>query len=322
MFPHQFDLSRCAGAPPDMYSSVGQDWGLPLYNWPEMKHEGFRWWKERLRVAEELYHLYRLDHVVGFYRIWAIPKGLPATQGAFEPADEKLWILQGEELLRMMLECCEMMPIAEDLGTVPDEVKLSLHKLGICGTKVLRWERFWSRKSDGMNSCNCFISDELILVGYPFVPLEMYNVDSMSTVGTHDSELLKEWWTKKDNGDAVIEYCKCKGWPVPVVGSELTVQQHLEILQNSHRTPSLFHINPIQEYFAAFDALRSQDSGLCNSSIPKLSQDDPRLERVNVPGTVSDFNWTYRFRLTLEETMRLCLHGFSKMMYDLLRNNA
>ena len=69
--PENFILGLSAGAPPDMYSPEGQNWGFPIYNWQAQSKDGFLWWKARLKTAEKYYHAYRIDHVLGFFRIWA-----------------------------------------------------------------------------------------------------------------------------------------------------------------------------------------------------------------------------------------------------------
>jgi 4-alpha-glucanotransferase len=69
--PENFHLELSAGAPPDMYSPGGQNWGFPTYNWQAQTQDGFTWWKARLKVAEKYYQAYRIDHVLGFFRIWA-----------------------------------------------------------------------------------------------------------------------------------------------------------------------------------------------------------------------------------------------------------
>ena len=69
-----FDTGRAAGAPPDMYSQLGQNWGFPLYRWDEIERQGYSFWKDRLVSADRFYTLYRIDHVLGFFRIWAIDK--------------------------------------------------------------------------------------------------------------------------------------------------------------------------------------------------------------------------------------------------------
>jgi len=69
-----FDTERAAGAPPDMYSRLGQNWGFPLYRWDAIERRGYSFWKERLVCADAFYSMYRIDHVLGFFRIWAIGK--------------------------------------------------------------------------------------------------------------------------------------------------------------------------------------------------------------------------------------------------------
>jgi 4-alpha-glucanotransferase len=70
-----FDLDFTAGAPPDMYSRLGQNWGFPLYRWEVLEKEGYSFWKERLSSADQFYSLFRIDHVLGFFRIWAVDIG-------------------------------------------------------------------------------------------------------------------------------------------------------------------------------------------------------------------------------------------------------
>jgi len=69
--PEIFFQELSAGAPPDMYSPDGQNWGFPIYNWEAQEQENYTWWKRRLAVAEKYYKAYRIDHVLGFFRIWA-----------------------------------------------------------------------------------------------------------------------------------------------------------------------------------------------------------------------------------------------------------
>lgn len=73
-FPHLFHRNLRAGAPPDMFSYTGQNWGFPIYNWDALESEGYRWWKQRLQRADLFYHAFRIDHVLGFFRIWALPE--------------------------------------------------------------------------------------------------------------------------------------------------------------------------------------------------------------------------------------------------------
>lgn len=82
-----FSLSDRAGAPPDMFSYSGQNWGFPTYRWDVLEQDGFKWWRDRLAEAAKFYHAYRIDHVLGFFRIWAIPEcERTGILGHFSPA--------------------------------------------------------------------------------------------------------------------------------------------------------------------------------------------------------------------------------------------
>jgi 4-alpha-glucanotransferase len=82
-----FDLTGIAGAPPDMFSPDGQNWGFPIYDWESLGREGYRWWKDRLKQAGKFFHVFRIDHVLGFFRIWRIPQGeVTGLLGRFSPS--------------------------------------------------------------------------------------------------------------------------------------------------------------------------------------------------------------------------------------------
>ncbi|WP_079989399.1 4-alpha-glucanotransferase [Candidatus Protochlamydia phocaeensis] len=257
-----FDLNYSAGSPPDMFSKDGQNWGFPIYNWEQINQEGFRWWIDRLQWASRYYHIYRLDHIVGFFRIWAIPRGLTGKDGYFIPRDPATWIDHGQRILLTMMRECDMLPIGEDLGVVPLEVRACLSALGICGTRVMRWERMWREDSR-------------------FIPTQSYSPDAMTTVSTHDSEPLQLWW--QNNEEEAQSYAHFKGWTYQPI---LSRDHHREILWDSHHSSSLFHINLLQEYLAL---------------IPGLTWPSLEDERINVPGILSDQNWSYRFKPTIEE---------------------
>ncbi|MCB1190353.1 MAG: 4-alpha-glucanotransferase [Leptospiraceae bacterium] len=78
-----FNLELKAGAPPDYFSKDGQNWGFPIINWDAMKTENYKWWRDRLKYLENFYHLYRIDHVLGMYRIWAVPSGMETARYGF-----------------------------------------------------------------------------------------------------------------------------------------------------------------------------------------------------------------------------------------------
>ena len=161
-----------------------------------------------------------------------------------------------------MLQSSPMLPIGEDLGVVPENVRSTLKDLGISGTKVMRWERVWNE--DGR-----------------FIEIKDYIPQSLTTVSTHDSDTLPLWW--KNAAQESQFYAKFKGW---IWQEYITRDQQIAILKDSHHTTSLFHINLLQEYLALFK---------------DLSYDNPNEERINLPGTINNTNWCYRFKPTVEE---------------------
>ena len=85
--PKYFNLNGQAGAPPDPFSADGQNWGFPTYNWDEMLKDNCQWWVRRFRKMAEYFDAYRIDHVLGFFRIWEIPMPEKSgLMGQFAPA--------------------------------------------------------------------------------------------------------------------------------------------------------------------------------------------------------------------------------------------
>jgi len=244
-----FDLSKNVGAPPDMYNDQGQDWGFPLYRWENHKKDHYQWWKSRLKAHESFYHLFRLDHLVGFFRLWTLP------EKRFIPETAAQWQSLGEEILRAIVPSTTMLPIGEDLGDVPDLVRSSMQKLGIPGIKVLRWERKW--KEHGQ-----------------FRTPTSFSPESISTLSTHDSSMMRAWWEEEPESSKQMATDLGLSWQ-PILLPETL----FSLLELCHRSSSLFHINPLNEYLSLFEEL-------CP---PK------REDRINTPGTTSENNWTYRY---------------------------
>ncbi|HSX04392.1 MAG TPA: 4-alpha-glucanotransferase [Rhabdochlamydiaceae bacterium] len=260
-----FDLNLQAGSPPDIYSTLGQAWGFPIMRWDMMEKENYSWWKERLLHASNFYDIYRLDHVIGLFRIWAVPLNKTANEGFYIPSNENLWNDQGKKNLMKLVSHSQMLPIAEDLGVVRPSMREVLKSLGICGTKVMRWERKWEEDKS-------------------FIPFNEYPPLSLTTVSTHDSETLELWW--RDEPEEAKVFAQFKGWQY---SPKLTFDQRKEILWDSHHTPSLFHVNLLQEYLSLF---------------PNFDWNSPEEERINVPGKVMPTNWTYRFKPSVEEILQ------------------
>jgi 4-alpha-glucanotransferase len=172
---HQFRLDIAVGAPPDAFSTTGQNWGMPLYQWDTLAADDFRWLRERARRSADLFDGYRVDHVVGFYRTYGRSK--TTGEALFSPADEPAQLALGERLLDVFWSAGAEI-IAEDLGTVPDFVRASLARKGVPGFRVFRWERHWHTE------------------GHPFRDPSVYPRVSVAASGTHDTEPQAVWWER------------------------------------------------------------------------------------------------------------------------------
>ena len=87
LYPELFHMDSQAGAPPDAFSADGQNWGFPTYNWEKMAEDGYSWWKARFAKMAEYFDVFRIDHLLGFFRIWEIPLWTRSgLDGYFSPA--------------------------------------------------------------------------------------------------------------------------------------------------------------------------------------------------------------------------------------------
>ena len=85
--PYYFNMNGQAGVPPDAFSTNGQNWGFPTYNWDVMEKDDYQWWQKRFRKMAEYFTAYRIDHILGFFRIWEIPShSVHGLLGQFVPA--------------------------------------------------------------------------------------------------------------------------------------------------------------------------------------------------------------------------------------------
>lgn len=261
-YRHYFNFELSVGSPPDKdFTPEGQDWQLPAYNWKAIEDDEFSWWKMRLKCAQPFYHMYRVDHVIGFFRVWAMKWGKKPKTGAYVPSEPELWLSHGIKVLSMLLKSSPMLPIGEDLlKGLPQMIRDCLSALGICGTRVARWE---------------------ILGDGNTIPFSLYHPLSVSTLSTHDTDLFESWWKKAPKQARPL--AKYKGWSYPCT---IDKKKRFEILRDIHHSSSLFHINLLQEYLAFF---------------PKFTHSNLSEERINFPGTISPRNWSYRFIPSVEE---------------------
>ena len=176
---NEFRFDATIGVPPDAFSETGQDWGLPPWRWEVMEASGYTWMRNRARRYSGLYDGYRIDHLVGLYRMYVRPIDKSRTN-FFEPADEASQLQLGEALVEILrgqhLSPEPQAPrpevFAEDLGSIPPFVRDSMTRLQLPGVKVLRWEKHWD------------------LDGAPPIDPATFPELSVATTGTHDIEPL------------------------------------------------------------------------------------------------------------------------------------
>ncbi|MET0634971.1 MAG: 4-alpha-glucanotransferase [Chitinophagaceae bacterium] len=95
--PSLYNMEEQAGAPPDDFAVNGQNWGFPTYNWKKMQEDGFAWWKKRFEQMSEYFDAFRIDHILGFFRIWTIPlSSVQGIMGHFSPCIPVHYVEFGE----------------------------------------------------------------------------------------------------------------------------------------------------------------------------------------------------------------------------------
>ncbi|MEZ4460284.1 MAG: 4-alpha-glucanotransferase [bacterium] len=158
-----------AGVPPDYFSATGQKWGNPLYNWPALEADGFRWWIRRVQRALDLCDLVRIDHFRGFESYWAVPEEAPnAIIGEWRNGP-------GDALFKAIHDALGAVPfIAEDLGIITDAVVALRDRNNLPGMKILQFA------FDGNPN-------------HPFLP-HTYPERCVAYTGTHDNDTSRGWY--------------------------------------------------------------------------------------------------------------------------------
>jgi len=177
---YDFRLDLESGAPPDAFSAEGQKWGLPAPNWENQISNNFEWWRLKIKKFEEVYDIVRIDHMVGFFRTWVIPKD-KNIKPDFDILDPVKQEERGRNFLKTIISSTNMLVVAEDLGVIPDYVRKVLKELDVCGYKVMRWEKDGEKYIDPSNY-------------YPI---------SLATTSTHDTEPMKSWWETIDKNEKI-----------------------------------------------------------------------------------------------------------------------
>jgi 4-alpha-glucanotransferase len=169
-WPELFRDDVVAGVPPDAFTSRGQLWGNPIYDWPALRRRRYRWWVERLRRTFELFDVARIDHFRAFVAYWAVPRGAADARGgrwARGPGRAVFDAAQAE-LGRLAL-------IAEDLGVITPAVTALRESLGLPGMVVLQFA-FDPTNPGGVHDP------------------DRHRAGQVLYTGTHDNDTLRGWW--------------------------------------------------------------------------------------------------------------------------------
>ncbi len=293
--PDEFVLDWCGGAPPEPYfkddaftQKWGQNWGIPLYHWDKMRANNFEWWRERVRAVRRIFHLFRIDHVLGFYRIYAFP-WRPRKNKQFFPLDWNQMLertggraphfvprndetaetreankREGEEFLRVVLEGAgTTRVIGEDLGVVPDYVRPNLRALGIAGFKIPQWESH----------------------GEQVTPGSEYERLSVATYTTHDHKPIRALW------EEAFEH--------PTATSEQSRFDLEKVAVFAGFNPTTDQVDFEKDFYPAImEALFKSEAWIAIVMITDLLA---RKYRFNIPGTKANLNWTRRIRRSLAQ---------------------
>jgi 4-alpha-glucanotransferase len=293
-----FDLNWSGGAPPEKVFKVdpftekwGQNWGIPNYRWDELSRHNYDWWRTRVGNIQKVFHLYRIDHVLGFFRIYSFP-WTPDHNAEFLPLDEKEAATktggrlpgfkahpddtpehqaanqaQGEEILRIVLESSgDTTVIAEDLGVVPHYVPRTLQLLGIPGFRI----PMFFRDNHGAYDDPKY---------YPRL--------SVAQPSTHDHPPIAAAWAEcwanieqskdvennRNELKRILEFVGLKDRQPPREFTEEIREGYLRIVLNSSSWLALFQITDVFGWTARF----------------------------NTPGSISSSNWSYRLVPTVAD---------------------
>ncbi|MBI2388248.1 MAG: 4-alpha-glucanotransferase [Deltaproteobacteria bacterium] len=264
-----FFVDATLGVPGDALAPDGQDWGLPAYDWGAMDKDDLAWVRRRSAHMGRLFDRFRVDHLVGYYRMYVRPR----TGGApfWMPDQEPLQIARGEKVLDAIVSAARGVGahvIAEDLGTIPPFVRASLARLQVPGYKVMMWERDGDVFRDPAS--------------YPHL--------SLATSGTHDTVTMATWWETMpfdERRHALRDIPQLRAVAEGRDVDQLTPRVHDALLDALYAAGSELTLLPIQDLWGSKDRINVPGVvGAMNWSwrmpmtIDELRKHDPTARRM------------------------------------------
>ncbi|MFM8551782.1 MAG: 4-alpha-glucanotransferase [Nitrospiraceae bacterium] len=280
VFQDVLALTVDSGCPPDAFALEGQNWGFPPMDPHRLKASRYRLFVELLRSNLANGGALRLDHVMGLFRLFWIPQGLPASEGTYVayPFEDLLGILALESMRH------RVMIVGEDLGTVPDEVRASLAAAGVLSYRVLYFER----QADGR-----------------WKDPSAYPNQAVAVVTTHDLPTLAGYWSGQD-----LEIRRGLGllpdertWRQAQEEREQDGRRLLDALQAEGLWPEQDRTGPLPPMTEALASAMHLFLARTPCWVVLTALDDVVGERLqtNVPGTLDEYpNWSRKLTLPLD----------------------
>jgi len=309
--PELFNLDSSTGAPPDFFSTEGQNWGFPTYNWETMAKDDYAWWKARLRKMSEYFDAYRIDHILGFFRIWEIPIYCSGgSQGHFNPAlpyrkeeiDALDLPIEGLFLPDPRNPGCFQPCISPDKSSL-DDVRKSRFESLYTDFFYHRNDSFWERNAmrklpellgaTGMLACGedlGMVPDCVggVMARERILSLEMACIEkgrpwpelSVCATSSHDMPTLR---MQHAEAIGINEHSD----PTAIYDADLPAWEVRRMLWAHLSSASMLAIFPIQDWIAMDDRFRRRDY---------------MSERINHPANPNN-HWRFRIHFSLSELL-------------------
>jgi 4-alpha-glucanotransferase len=263
------------GAPPDLINTSGQSWGVTTFSPSGLISQGFAGFLDILRSTMRHAGGVRIDHVMGLARLWVVPHGMSAADGAYVhfPFEDMLRLVKIESRRHRAIV------LGEDLGTLPDGFRERLQAAGLAGLRVLWFER------DGMR----------------FLPPEHWTQDAVAMTSTHDLATVAGWWQGRD-----LEWRTKLGTKSE---DEDTIRNHDRVaLWDAFRVSGAAagDIPGIQDGAAAADAAAAHvGHAACTLAVLPIEDALALTEQPNLPGTIDEHpNWRRRLAAPADALLR------------------
>jgi 4-alpha-glucanotransferase len=263
------------GAPPDLINTAGQDWGVTTFSPTGLVQQGFSGFLDMLRSTLRHVGGIRIDHVMGLARLWVVPHGMSAAQGAYIrfPFEDMLRLVKIESRRHRAVV------VGEDLGTLPDGFREHLQAAGLAGFRVLWFER------EGMR----------------FLAPQNWSSDAVAMTSTHDLPTVAGWWQGRDIA-----------WRTQLskqIEDEETIRNHdrTALWDAFHLSGAANGDMPgIQDGTAAANAAAAHiGHAACTLAILPIEDALALPEQPNLPGTIDEHpNWRRRLADTADTMLR------------------